>query len=262
MAVTQGDDPAPSEDDPFAGLVLDESFVQAAKVSEAPARTRDAIARYAHLEQPVFGTGRPPERGPRSRKRRWITVTAAITVAALLGYIVWLTGRPSHAAAPQAPITQASPSPNPAQSVAPSPQIASTPSPVPSQLGNWPNARTVGECLTWQSQEQAPVSVVSCGRPHVAQVTGNLDVKGRFGVAWPGRAALEKATGEMCVAPFQVFTGLSSQEASARGYAPSALYPSEADWRTGDRRVMCTAVKYYEKPFTGSVENLRKPLTT
>jgi hypothetical protein len=44
MAVTHGDDQAPIEDDPFAGLVLDESFVQAAKHSEAPARTREAIA--------------------------------------------------------------------------------------------------------------------------------------------------------------------------------------------------------------------------
>jgi hypothetical protein len=106
MAVRHGDEHAPREDDPFAGLVLDESFIRAAKFSEAPARTRDAIARYAHLEKPVFGTGRPPERPPRSPRRRWLIVSAVIAVAALLGYIVWLTGRSPHAAAAKAPVTQ------------------------------------------------------------------------------------------------------------------------------------------------------------
>src|SRR3954454_3897525 len=103
MAVTHGDEHVPSEDDPFADLVLDESFVQAAKVSEAPARTREAIARYAHLEQPVFGRARPRERPPRCRKRRGLPVTAVITVAALVGSVIWATSRPSHAAAIQAP---------------------------------------------------------------------------------------------------------------------------------------------------------------
>jgi hypothetical protein len=36
----------PRDDDPFAGLVLDEDFVRGASAYEAPARTRAAIARF------------------------------------------------------------------------------------------------------------------------------------------------------------------------------------------------------------------------
>ena len=261
MAVTHGDEQAPSEEDPFAGLVLDESFVQAAKVSEAPARTRDAIARFAHLEHPVIGTGRPPERGPRSKKRRWITVTAVVMVAALLGYIVWLTGRPAHATNSGAPLSTSTPSTGGQQPTTP-PKGSSTPAPQPSELGNWPAKRTVGECLMWKPEEHAPVTVVPCSQSHVAQLTANIDVSGHFGVAWPGDKALGRLTDQMCLKPFETFTGLSPSAAAGLGYVSSSLDPTQKGWAVGSRKVICTVIKFGYQPFTGSAQGLGKPVST
>lgn len=262
MAVTHGDEQAPSEEDPFAGLVLDESFVQAAKVAEAPARTRHAIARYAHLERPANGTGRPPEHGSRSRKRRWITVTAVVTVAALLGYIVWLTGRPSHASSAGAPLTNATPSPNPAPSIAPSPNGLGTPTPQPTELSNWQETRPIGQCVTWQPYERAPITAIPCSDTHLAQITGNIDVSGRFGKAWPGLAALKQVGVEVCAAPFQAFTGASPAAGYALGYAPGSLHPLEDSWDRGAHHITCTAEALHTAPFKGSVQGLHKPVTT
>ncbi len=261
MAVTHGDEHEASEDDPFAGLVLDESFVKAAKHAEAPARTREAIARYAHLEQPVLGTGRPSERGPRSKKRRWITVTAVIVLVTLFGYIIWLTGRSSHPAATQAPVMSATP-PSSAQSPSASPSGSSSPAPLPGELGSWPPTPATGKCITWQPHEHAPVSVVPCAESHLAEVTGDTDVTSRFAQVWPGRSALDKVTDEICQRPFEVYTGLSVADAEERGVGPSAFYPSESAWKGGSRRVMCTAIKQNYAAFTGSVKGLRKPVTT
>jgi hypothetical protein len=252
MAVTHGDDSVPGEDDPFADLVLDESFVQGAKVSEAPARTREAIAKYAHLEHPVFGTGRPPERGPRSRKRRWITVTAVITLAALLGYIVWLTGRPSHAAAPQAPeISSNAPSPD-----------RTTPSPAPStepMVKGYLSSTPVGSCLTWAKVRGATARTVPCSAPHLGQVTANIDLTATFHETWPGSAALHAFATAHCMRPFQMFTGITD---GTTPYGSDELWPTSIAWNEGQRHLLCLAQRMDTAPFTGSVHNLRKPVTT
>ena len=188
MAVTHGDEHAPSDDDPFADLVLDESFVSAAKVSEAPARTRDAIARYAHLEQPVFGTGRPPERAPRSRKRRCDHYHRRdhCDGAAWLHHLVDQPPQPrclaagaTHERGPAAESRTFDCSVAAAWL-----EHADTGTKCSHQLaGNLADR----QCLTWDLRNNAKLTPVPCSQPHRAEVTGNADIRSRFGQAYPGR---------------------------------------------------------------------------
>ncbi len=99
MRVSENSEPAeagpPDPSDPFAGLVLDDDFVNSARAREAAAADRvrrtGRIAREHHRlesEREILGASPTGGSRPNRRRRRMAMVLLAVLVIALLTWIV------------------------------------------------------------------------------------------------------------------------------------------------------------------------------
>ena len=105
-----------------------------------------------------------------------------------------------------------------------------------------------GQCLDSGATGLSGVHVLSCGRPHDAEVFATFQVAGH---RYPGSASLQQSAREGCGSRL---TGYLNPELPATSLAQSFIYPGAGAWAAGERTVVCT-VRGTSGPLVGSVRD-------
>ncbi|WP_241832043.1 septum formation family protein [Parafrankia soli] len=264
------------ERDPFAGLVLDETFVAGATRYEAPARTRAAIARFGPVEEgrPAWRPGPSPRRrrtpsrqslATTARPRAWSPgrIVLALISIALLGSTTYQCARskvdnpPPTALSADAPRAFSSPG-DPATDADISPDL---------HRWDW----KPGRCYRWpQAAVDVPVDDVPCAEPHLFEAVGPLDLE----PAYPQDAPYPSVSqwtdiGERHCGP--LMTPYLGRPIDPFGrFAASLIRPPKSGWEAGDRKVVCGLIfrgssksdnVWILSTFSGSVRGADQALT-
>jgi hypothetical protein len=102
-----------------------------------------------------------------------------------------------------------------------------------------------GQCVN-SGSDALKVTVLSCARPHDAEVFGRFTLPA---TAWPGASAVQADAGNGCVSRFDSY--IDPQLATA-SLTQEYLYPNQAAWQAGQRTVVCE-VRAVTGRLTGSV---------
>ncbi len=105
-----------------------------------------------------------------------------------------------------------------------------------------------GQCLDSGATGVNGVHVLSCARPHDAEVFATFRVAGH---RYPGAAALQQIAREGCGSRL---SGYLNPELPATSLAQSFVYPGAGAWSAGERTVVCT-VRGTSGPLVGSVRD-------
>jgi hypothetical protein len=99
-------------------------------------------------------------------------------------------------------------------------------------------------------QHRSHVQHHPCSDPHHGEVffVGNYEPSG----AYPTDEAFESFIVPRCTAAFKEYTGLDI--ATAQDLDFSAFYPTAKGWGSGDRKVICYAVKVGDSNLTQSIK--------
>lgn len=116
------------------------------------------------------------------------------------------------------------------------------------RVGN-AGSTTVGACLDERSQGQEIAPVEDCGNSHYAEV---YQVETLGAGAWPGSDELENRAEELCDAAFESYVGESYFDSD---YDYGYFFPDEAEWRSGERRVVCVILPGFDDDLRGSVRD-------
>lgn len=100
-----------------------------------------------------------------------------------------------------------------------------------------------GECLDMPNGSS--LTVVSCTAPHDAEVSGTFTLPGP---AWPGAATVRREASDGCGTLLSQYLDPQLSTALEQSY----VYPSQADWSGGTRKVVCE-VRAARGELTGSV---------
>ncbi|WP_322767814.1 septum formation family protein [Frankia sp. Cr1] len=246
------------DDDPFAGLVLDADFVAGATTYEAPARTRDAVARYG------AATGPAQTRSPRNRveRRRANPLRRRGLVAAVIGVALLLAGGYAIVRAGGGPSPESGATASSAASTGQSPAGSPTagPSAATVDLGRQSYAR--GHCYTWNQDITHPkVDEVSCASPHLFEAIKETDIASNYipGSAYPTDARWTMITDRYCGPISRNFLGYPLDPHGR--FVTSMIRPTRSGWDANDRRLVCglfaaghRSAPNRDIPFTGLVE--------
>lgn len=240
------------DDDPFANLVLDDSFVQGASVYEAPARTRAAVRRHpsavpaapsarARRRDRRAKASRPavsprdwsPADEPRSAKRGRLIVGLGTILVLVVGAGYLVFGNVFHHAAKPtaAPVTSAS-----AAQVA-SPTANTTGQP---QLDTRVYRR--GHCYRWDATTDfAHVDDVTCDGPHLFEAVADqaITIVAEFplGASYPPEDQWDEIDKRYCQQPVEKFLGYPVDPYGR--FSVGAIRPTQDGWQTADRDVHC-----------------------
>jgi hypothetical protein len=102
-----------------------------------------------------------------------------------------------------------------------------------------------GQCIN-SGSDALKVTVLSCARPHDAEVFGTFTLPG---TAWPGASAVRVDAGNGCASRFDSY--IDPQLATA-SLTQEYVYPNQAAWQAGERTVVCE-VSAVNGRLTGSV---------
>lgn len=113
----------------------------------------------------------------------------------------------------------------------------------------------VGECFDEPVGDVQTVEEVQhhpCSDPHTGEViyVGNLATAEN--APFPSDAEMETMVGGVCIPAFNVYTGLDFQ--SDQEWTLGYFTPVEADWGTGDRSIVCYAVRIDATPTSTSIK--------
>lgn len=119
----------------------------------------------------------------------------------------------------------------------------------PGSLGRVANAgsTTIGSCLEEPAKHSSLAAVTDCSGPHGAEV---FKVTALDGSSWPGYDEVDSLADDLCYDSFDDYVG-GSYDSSSYDYAWFA--PDDAEWRSGERRVVCVVVPYDQDKLNGSV---------
>ena len=108
----------------------------------------------------------------------------------------------------------------------------------------------VGTCLK-EVYPQRDVVRKDCSARHGSEVAGVVEHPAPPSAAYPTGFELNFQANDLCRSPFADYVGAPyEQSPSADGFV---TYPSEAEWRRGDRTVVCFAIGKQAVPVVGSV---------
>ncbi|WP_157734982.1 septum formation family protein [Pseudofrankia inefficax] len=238
------------DDDPFADLVLDESFVKGASVYEAPARTRAAVRRYSADGPATSGTRRrtrrtktpapatsprdwSPAEEPRSRRRGRLLIGVGTVLVLVLGAGYLLFGDVLHHSPRSAPAAAATP----AGTLTASPTAATDP---PAELAD--RAYQRGHCYLWdQTADLARVDEVTCDSPHLfeAAADGTVSIADEFPLraGYPTEDQWQDIEKRYCLATVEKFLGYPLDPHGR--FHNGAIRPAEDSWQAGRRVLHC-----------------------
>ena len=106
-----------------------------------------------------------------------------------------------------------------------------------------------GECLN-SSPNGLSVTVLSCTRPHQAEVFATFSLTGS---SWPGTAAVQQQASNGCA---DRLAGYLNPQLLNAGLTQEYVYPNRDAWQAGVRTVVCE-VSAATGPLSGSVRNPR-----
>jgi Septum formation len=104
-----------------------------------------------------------------------------------------------------------------------------------------------GQCVNSAPNGTGVVTVVSCAKPHDAEVYSDFRMPGSH---WPGNAAISAQAQRGCQ---QRMTAAMKQPYALAGLAQSYIYPSQDAWAAGERTVICE-LRATQGKLTGSVQ--------
>lgn len=266
--------------DPFAGLVLDESFVAGATRYEAPARTRAAIARFGPVEggrtawrphprarRSRLRSTRPfPDAAPRTGSRGRIVL--ALISLVLLGSVVYpfvmskINDAPPTTVSADAPDSSGSSSGDPVTD----PEAYDDHSP---DLRRWDWKS--GRCYSWpQVSTDVPVDDVPCAEPHLFEVVGPLDLSPAYprDAPYPSISQWNDLEARHCGPLVTPYLGHPLDPFGR--FAAGTIHPRRPEWETGDRDVVCGLSIRSDAPadtpwlmstFSGSVRGADQAMT-
>jgi hypothetical protein len=110
---------------------------------------------------------------------------------------------------------------------------------------------TVGTCLTAPDDEDFVGTPVSCEVRHDAEIYLVHPVAGADD-PWPGYSDLDADADDACYDAFEAYVGDSYDDSD---YDYGYFDPDEAEWRNGERRVVCVVLAGLDDHLTGSVRN-------
>jgi hypothetical protein len=214
MAEKSGNDGRSDFD--WDSFVVDEEFARGG-VHEPPARTRDAIARYAHLEKPTLSDA-PPRRRSRSRSSRrvWIPVVLVAVVLAVAGTLLW-NRKSAESAGGSSGST--------ATSVTEIHGVSPSDEPGTCYVGTHPD-----------DQDPTTVKTVRCSEPHRMELMGMRKASGNSST-YPDDAYF-RTLQTACSEDEPQYTGQPLDALPATVFV-SDLIPTPKGWALGDRNVYC-----------------------
>jgi hypothetical protein len=124
---------------------------------------------------------------------------------------------------------------------------------------DYPEVEDVGTCFDPISDRDddamLAMSVLDCDEPHLAEVIGTPELDGGPSARWPGQAAVDRESEDLCLTLFEDYVGISYEDSRLDG---SYINPSEALWLGGDRLVICIVETSSAAPFNSSVRDLEE----
>ncbi|WP_322752766.1 septum formation family protein [Frankia sp. Cas3] len=224
------------DDDPFAGLVLDADFVAGATTYEAPARTREAVARYGAATGP--GQARSPYnrsgfRRANPLRRRWLVAVVIVFVLLLAGgYVAFREGG--------WPSTEANATSSSATSTGQSLAGSPTAGPSSGTVALDRQSYSRGHCYTWNQDIAYPkVDEVSCASPHLFEAIKKTSIDGEYppGSAYPTDAQWDEISDRHCGPIVRGFLGYPFDPYGR--FANGPIRPTRSGWDTDDRNLVC-----------------------
>lgn len=103
-----------------------------------------------------------------------------------------------------------------------------------------------GQCLDSGQDGISSVTVLSCSKPHDAEVFGTFPMAGH---RYPGAAAVQQQADQGCAARLSSYL---NPQLSLSSLTESYIYPDRGAWAAGERTVVCT-VRSASGQLTGSV---------
>jgi hypothetical protein len=235
--------------DDFDGWVLDEEFVRGGR-PEAPARTREAIARLGGQQTSWRQPGKPSgpnepsadrrQRG-RSRRRsgakRFLKI--GVVVLALAAFGTWIYTSRGNSSIHNAA------GPLHGSTIAAQPSPTSTPGADDLNVVRGINPTTpIGTCFRTSSADASathtgPIDLTSiaCTRTHTYELLATEQVAGSS--EYPDVAYWHGPVTRACQRAFTAYTGAAGS--SAHGRSSVFFQPARIAWAQGDRTVFCVA---------------------
>ena len=181
--------------------------------------------------------------------RPWTLALAVllIVMGAAVGFAAW--------AASNAPDASSGAPTNQAASARPT----SEPTPTADPEYDYPDAGDVGVCFDPISDRDDGVllalRVIDCDEPHLSEVIGTPELDAGPNADWPGQAAVDRESEDLCLATFEDYVGVPFEESRLDA---SYFTPTEALWPGGDRLVICVVETSSAAPFNSSVRGLEE----
>jgi hypothetical protein len=107
---------------------------------------------------------------------------------------------------------------------------------------------TVGTCLTAPDEEDFIGTPVGCDRRHDAEVYLVRSLAHEDD-PWPGYSALKDEADDACYDEFDRYVGQAYEDSD---YDYGFFFPDEAEWRSGERRVVCVVLPWMGDSLRGS----------
>ncbi len=224
------------DDDPFAGLVLDADFVAGATTYEAPARTREAVARYGA----ATGPGQAPSPHSRSGFRRANPLRRRGLVAMVIVFVLLLAGGYVALRAGGGPSAESNATSSSATSTGQSPAGSPTAGPSAATVDLSRQSYARGHCYTWNQDIAHPnVDEVSCASPHLFEAIKATDIASDYipGSAYPTDARWTMITDRYCGPISRDFLGYPLDPHGR--FVTSMIRPTRSGWDANDRRLVC-----------------------
>ncbi len=102
-----------------------------------------------------------------------------------------------------------------------------------------PLQAAAGTCLTWTEVDASDAEHVDCAKPHLFEVTGQVDLSTRFSPAsrFPGEEQWRALVAQRCTPVTKEY--LDGDFDPFGRFSVGAIKPSEASWSRGDRELRC-----------------------
>lgn len=103
--------------------------------------------------------------------------------------------------------------------------------------------------IEFGSLEVLEVDAVPCSEPHDNEVYALAEYPASDDAAYPGDAAIQQASFDLCRAAFEPFTGVPYEMSLLDIFY---IFPTLETWLEGDREIVCSLYRIDAAPMTGS----------